>query len=447
MAIEISMAVQLPETTEVEIPVTVESCTRPYPSIIRTESVDGATRTEDLNEDGTLSRVYWKNTDGDTVRLDIYKYTDSYIIVTRIVAGKTLTIRTTRATGYTEIIEDMPEYSFTLEVARDIIRASPNVRSLPVGTEVSIPWESEDGKEYDNVLVLVDYQYMTVEEEPDGDPVWVGIFRSKYAALHPMQYDAPERERRTETTALNGYKYYRINQTISSGHVIAESAAAASTSAGGTIPSAYVYKYSSSRLSGPVTTGCARYGVSAAHKYLNSDADVGAWWSKSNIGDVAPLNADETRGYLAGFAAGDLALIRSVKVSWLEPSTSDSSADQTAREEYCRFWLPSATELYCPSTTTDEGAAWEEYWQAKGCAEPVTGTAARKIFRMDKNEEAVSYWTRSSDSISSQHYILNSGVKAHGGPGRGQVTKKSGRTTYIEIENIERYLVPVCAVG
>ena len=454
MAFEISFQVQFPDTVEIEIPVSMDGQALGYTTVQRLQEVPNTTKVVEYDDEDRIQFIYWKDGNENTTRLDFYAYVDNYVLETRFATGALpMTIRTNTSTGRSEILEDYSsseseDAGINLEFIRDTIRNNPGKRIFPVGFEVIVPWTAEDGKVYDYKFVLVDYQYMKVYEDQEGGPVWMGIFRSKYAALHPMQYDAPDQWKRTETTAASGYKYYKIVQTIQSGRIANESTDAANVSTGGTIPSGYIYKYQSSYLPGPIVNGSARYTYSALHKYLNSEAGVGEWWSSSASYDKPPLNADTTQGYLAGFREEDLALFRNVQISWMAASITDASAAQTQVQRYCRFWLPSLTELYCDTGIETEGAAWEEYWQGAGIASPTNNTKdARKVYRIDKDGVAVDYWTRSSNSNVSQYCIGTTGGRTMSPPGRGPVLKGSTYNHYYVVENIEKYLVPVCAVG
>lgn len=122
--------------------------------------------------------------------------------------------------------------------------------------------------------------------------------------------------------------------------------------------------------------GYNRWAMSAMRQWLNSGADVGAWWTPSNPFDRAPAQLGTYKGFMTGFDADFLAAISPVKVTTALNTVSDSTIG-TTEDTYDTFFLASLEQEYIvPQLAGAEGAYWP-YWKERlGLDSPqVTGTA------------------------------------------------------------------------
>lgn len=114
--------------------------------------------------------------------------------------------------------------------------------------------------------------------------------------------------------------------------------------------------------------GHNRWKTSALRQFLNSDADIGEWWS--NQGDVFDRKPNELatkNGFMSGFEKDFLAVLNPVKVSTLINTTRDSQLG-TIDDTYDTFFLPSLEQCYCVPFAEGEGKNWD-YWKQKSNTE------------------------------------------------------------------------------
>lgn len=112
--------------------------------------------------------------------------------------------------------------------------------------------------------------------------------------------------------------------------------------------------------------GCGRWKTSMLRQYLNSDKAAGSWWTKQDKWDRASSFINSCPGYLAGFPADFLAVLRPVKVCTARDTVAlDGGTDVT----YDIFFPISLQQLYAvPQIDGVEGEALA-YWKdvAAGC--------------------------------------------------------------------------------
>lgn len=122
--------------------------------------------------------------------------------------------------------------------------------------------------------------------------------------------------------------------------------------------------------------GYNRWSQSAIRQWLNSDADVGEWWTPQNVFDRPPQQLATLRGFMAGLPSDFKAVLAPVKVTTALNTVTDSDIG-TSEDTYDTFFLPSLEQEYIvPQLSNVEGAYWP-YWKERlGLSEPqATGSA------------------------------------------------------------------------
>lgn len=108
--------------------------------------------------------------------------------------------------------------------------------------------------------------------------------------------------------------------------------------------------------------GYNRWSQSAIRQWLNSDANVGEWWSAQNVFDRPPTQLSTLRGFLAGLPADFLEIVKPVKVVTALNTVTDGGGNEIT---YDRFFLPSLEQEYiAPQVSNVEGAYWP-YWKER----------------------------------------------------------------------------------
>ena len=112
--------------------------------------------------------------------------------------------------------------------------------------------------------------------------------------------------------------------------------------------------------------GCGRWKTSMLRQYLNSAKPAGEWWTKQDKWDRASSFINSCAGYLAGFDADFLAIIKPVKVQTARDTVVyDGSTDVT----YDMFFPISLEQLNAaPQISGVEGSALD-YWKAVAAAD------------------------------------------------------------------------------
>ena len=314
----------------------------------------------------------------------------------------------------------------SLMAIQTAIQANPGVEIFPIGTEVTIPWEIEAGTSYDTVLILTHYGYFVKEEDKEtGALSWLGIFLHKYAPIPSIQFDAPEVAEATETYAASGLYYCGKSGTTYTW---------LSLNQGDAIPySDYDVVYHTEIYDSTfniIKNGYNRWSHSAYRQLLNSTAGVGEWWTAQHVGDVAPSQLSQYRGYLAGFRVEDLAAMQTIKIMTAKNTVSD---DGTLEETWDKMWLPSIKEVYGVEQLAGEGDSWAEYWHTYiGMTVPTNdANNLRKVYAVENHSSA-------------QHVRLRSA-------GRGNslsvwYINTSGQVANTNASSANRS-VPACAIG
>lgn len=167
--------------------------------------------------------------------------------------------------------------------------------------------------------------------------------------------------------------------------------------------------------------GCGRWKTSMLRQYLNSDKPAGEWWTKQDKWDRASTFINSCAGYLAGFDADFLAIIKPVKVQTARDTVVyDGGTDVT----YDMFFPISLEQLNAaPQISGVEGSALD-YWRAMAEAD-ATGTLSPEgkyqryktysdliTYGLDAKTTARTCWIRSAVRSYSSHcwYLYRDGT-------------------------------------
>lgn len=180
--------------------------------------------------------------------------------------------------------------------------------------------------------------------------------------------------------------------------------------------------------------GYNRWSQSAIRQWLNSDANVGEWWSAQNVFDRPPTQLSTLRGFLAGLPADFLEIVKPVKVVTALNTVTDGGGNEIT---YDRFFLPSLEQEYiAPQVSNVEGAYWP-YWKERlGLTNPQAqgnGGANAKHIRYAIENHA-----------SAQHVRLRSANRA--GAGNTWIVTTSGYASYGYYATLANRPAPACVI-
>lgn len=156
--------------------------------------------------------------------------------------------------------------------------------------------------------------------------------------------------------------------------------------------------------------GCGRWKTSMLRQYLNSDKPAGEWWTKQDKWDRASTFINSCAGYLAGFDADFLAIIKPVKVQTARDAVVyDGGTDVT----YDMFFPISLEQLNAaPQISGVEGSALD-YWKAVAAADTTGNLDSNgrfkqygtypdlRVYGLNAKTTARSCWLRSASRGSS----------------------------------------------
>lgn len=291
------------------------------------------------------------------------------------VAGATTSVTITYASM------TVPE---SLSDLADIVQ-NGGAQNLTIGTQFNITWtDTATNTEYQVPVDIVSVQ--NVEDE-NGVTHEAAIIQWHYGTPFDIQFDAPEVVTATEATASSGMYYYG-----KTGH----NYTLLQLSAGDTIPYGdydAVYKNEIKDTSFNILSyGYNRYRDSAWRQFLCSEDGVGEWWAATHVGDVAPSQLNSRAGFLSGFSAADLALMKKSKITCYTNNVTDGSVIDTM---YDKWFLASGTEMY-GSVNANEGAYFPYWKSATGLASPSNNANAGRIaYRLNNHASSMWHWLRS----------------------------------------------------
>ena len=114
-----------------------------------------------------------------------------------------------------------------------------------------------------------------------------------------------------------------------------------------------------------VAYGYNRWSQSAMRQWLNSEKGVGEWWTPQNDFDRCPDQLATKAGFLTGFDADFLEILRPTKVvtalNTVTDSTSSNSVDPL-ETTYDKIYLPALEQMFIEPQLAGEGSAWD-YWK------------------------------------------------------------------------------------
>jgi len=109
--------------------------------------------------------------------------------------------------------------------------------------------------------------------------------------------------------------------------------------------------------------GYNRWSQSAIRQWLNSDADVNAWWLAQNQFDRAPDQLATKAGFMSGYGDDFLKTLGKVKVTTaLNTVTDGDIEDDDLEDTYDTFFLPALVNMHINPQLAGEGDIFE-YWK------------------------------------------------------------------------------------
>lgn len=289
-----------------------------------------------------------------------------------------------------------------------------------IGKEIPDTWTDEDGVVWDDPSIVVHVGNVT---DPTGSTHVAAIMQRKYASSKTYIYDAPEQEVPTETTALGDRYYYYGVSSSATGSVDGYYWSYYSTTEGRDLTSFYssynkhavndFYNYFTS-ISGPQAgwiapaSGNSAYPYSAIRQCLNSEADKGAWWSSSHIGDSAPSDLNERQGYLKGCSAAMKEYLKPIQRVgyYYKPTYGDKTAEQKGICSFAdKVWLPSQKEMAGIPNETEESSNTEifSYWNTIIGSTSNSTNNARIFTKQDGTKTII--WIRTASLTNSFSHI------------------------------------------
>lgn len=207
------------------------------------------------------------------------------------------------------------------------------------------------------------YSFTTTQAYSEGDLFQLGTADSETSNL-------PE----TAPSAWRVRTYKKDGSTPASSVASAtEILALTESSSGtnlGTLSSSTLYGTSGLNNMQRSADGYNRWGQSALRQYLNSSADVNAWWEPQNPYDRRPDQLATMRGFMVGFDNAFLNIIKPIKVTTALNLVTDTEIG--ASETTYDTFFPASTEqeYIVPQAEVSEGVYWEYWKQRLGLTSP-----------------------------------------------------------------------------
>ena len=297
-----------------------------------------------------------------------------------------------------------------------MVRSGMAKKYYNIGDQIVVPWTDEAGTVYQMPFDVVHFGDVTLQ---DGEVIPGMWLQSHYATPYGVQFSQFQAMFEPEAEMPAGDYYFEIASTWSKAAagnytftltepVPVGGQVCGPTTIADTEPETWkVRTYADANSTTPIETvsvssgsdgtkigvlsaegtspcnsiqrigyGSNRWAKSAIRQWLNSDAAIGAWWSKADTFDRAPDQLATKRGFIAGFEDEFKAILTPVKVTTALNTVTDSGIG-TSEDTYDKFFLPSLQEIYCtPQLADTEGTAWEYWRRALGRTTPAaTGTA------------------------------------------------------------------------
>lgn len=359
-AIEISLPVQISMTPiEVSIPVDIENSLLDGGWITETELLqDGSKIVRYFYNDMRPYGAMYYDPNNVLTQVDVYDnyapYGTSTTIFTArltqlVLSETTVTIKAgtwSKSQGFNVVTTTTEDT--TVRHAYRIIKAWPEVEVLPIGYTVKMPYTNyATSTTYDNPMILVAYEKVQKEGDPETTLTWVGIFMSQYAQ-RSIPYDGNEQEAATEEVAQTGLYYFGKSGSTYTTLELED---------GDPIPYDDYDTIIHNEIN-VIDTSKGRplvwWSHSAMRQYLNSEAVDSSWWTPQHIGDCAPNNISGRRGYLGSLEANDVAVLQKVRIR--------TPGENVDAETFDRVWIPSPWEMY-GETGESTSMNFDRYWQ------------------------------------------------------------------------------------
>ena len=256
------------------------------------------------------------------------------------------------------------------------VRAGNAKKKYAIGDELICQY-TYNGAAYEFPWVVLDNDRECVWEDGTAHPgLWLG---AKYATIEDVQFDASEQEDATEETAQEGLYYCGRNGNTYTMLNLAT---------GDAVPyGSYEHVYHSIANHRDVfANGYNRWSHSAQRQWLNSAGGVGEWWTPQHVGDCAPSQLANIKGFMAGLDADFLAVVQPVQVKTSCNTVTDGGVTDTTVD---RFFLQSIEEVYGAPQIADVEGPYFPYWkQVTGLENPTNGSGsdtndARKIRKIN----------------------------------------------------------------
>lgn len=256
------------------------------------------------------------------------------------------------------------------------VRAGNAKKKYAIGDELICQY-TYNGAAYEFPWVVLDNDRECVWEDGTVHPgLWLG---AKYATIEDVQFDASEQEDATEETAQEGLYYCGRNGNTYTMLNLAT---------GDAVPyGSYEHVYHSIANHRDVfANGYNRWSHSAQRQWLNSAGGVGEWWTPQHVGDCAPSQLANIKGFMAGLDADFLAVVQPVQVKTSCNTVTDGGVTDTTVD---RFFLQSIEEVYGAPQIADIEGPYFPYWkQVTGLENPTNGSGsdtndARKIRKIN----------------------------------------------------------------
>lgn len=285
----------------------------------------------------------------------------------------------------------MPEWL----VIRENVRAGKAKEEYEIGHEFITTYTYE-GTTYECPWVVLDNDRQCEWEDGTKHPgLWLGM---KYKTIEKVQFDEKEGtdvDLESEPNALEGWYYYGVDKYNSYRPL--------NLKTGDPIPTTYIsIKKNTLNSVDAAANGYRRWSHSAIRQWLNSDADIGEWWTPQHLGDIAPKQLENIKGFMAGLEPDFLLAITPVKIKTYNMGPTDVTVD--------KFFLQSAEEVYGvpPETNKVEGPYFPYWKQVTGLSKPENGdfykqNEARKFGTIDNPSGGGYCWLRTMTTYKSAY--------------------------------------------
>ena len=199
-----------------------------------------------------------------------------------------------------------------------------------IGDEIMTKYTTTDGTEYDFPWRIVDFRDVYWENDPNPHPGMV--LQSKYATLETVAFDK-------DAGKNSDWMHCDLRQ------------------------------------------------------WLNSDAEVGNWWTEQYEGDQEPNKLNTYNGFMRGFDADfidSLVNVKKITINTMDESFDDPVARRSIT--YDKFYIASPTEMYARNLNNESPF---KYWVKEvGTNKPESGDCPKRIiYNLDSKNTPTNYAT------------------------------------------------------